>query len=94
REFGRDPASLKRAKFVDVYLAASDEEAAVTFEQDYWPAMRVQFIGFGFFRMFNEDGSQVTEPPPGMKEQFLTNPTRPRGGPARVREMFRPVVDY
>ncbi|WP_083536770.1 LLM class flavin-dependent oxidoreductase [Steroidobacter denitrificans] len=94
REFGRDPSTLKRAKFVDVYLAASEEEAAVTIEQDYWPAMRDQFIGFGFFRLKNPDGTQVTEPPPGMKEQFITNPNRPRGSPAHVREMFKPVTDY
>lgn len=93
-EFGRDPAIMKRALFRDIYLGATEDEAAVTIEQDYWPAMRDQFIGFGFFRMKNPDGSQVTEPPPGIKEQFITNPNRPRGNPAQVREMLKPVLDY
>lgn len=94
REFGHDPKKMKRALFKDLYIQPTEAETDILIEQDYWPAMRDQFIGFGFFRMKNPDGSQVTEPPPGMKEQFITNPNRPRGNPAQVREMIRPILDY
>jgi alkanesulfonate monooxygenase SsuD/methylene tetrahydromethanopterin reductase-like flavin-dependent oxidoreductase (luciferase family) len=93
RGFGRDPKTLKRALFRDVMLMPTQAEADVVANEEYWPSNADQFIGFGFFRMKNPDGTQMTEPPPGFREQWLGNRFgRPRGNAAEVRRQFEPLL--
>lgn len=95
RQFGRDPATLKHAVFKDVMLGETQAEADLICDQEYWPANADQFIGFGFFRFTNPDGSQMLEAPAEFKTQFLDNQFgRPRGTPEFVRGMLQPIRDY
>jgi alkanesulfonate monooxygenase SsuD/methylene tetrahydromethanopterin reductase-like flavin-dependent oxidoreductase (luciferase family) len=88
---GRPRAGLRRGLFKDVLVMPTEREAEVLKEQDYWPAMNDQFLGFGFFKQKNPDGSQMTEMPIEMKEEFFRNPNRPIGSPAQVRPLMERV---
>ena len=90
---GVSRSDLRRGLFRDVMVMPSELEARALAEEDYWAAMNDQFIGFGFLRMTNPDGSQMTELPPGVKEAFLENPAMPMGTPEQVREKLLPMLD-
>lgn len=90
---GVDTGVLRRGLFRDVLVMPSELEAEAIVDEDYWPALNDQFLGFGFLRMSNADGTQVTELPENMKEWYMKHPRNPVGTPARVREMLLPVLD-
>ncbi len=71
----------------------SERQAETLKEEDYWPAMNDQFLGFGFFKATNPDGTQMTEMPLEMKEDFFKNPNRPVGSPKTVRPLMTRVRD-
>jgi len=92
-EKGIEPAQLRRGLFKDILIMPSAMEAQMLKEEDYWPAMNDQFLGFGFFKQKNPDGSQMTEMPLEMKEEFFRNPNRPVGSPEQVRPLMERVRD-
>lgn len=92
---GVDASRLRRGLFRDVMVMPSENEALALADEDYWPAMNDQFIGFGFLKTVftNADGSPVTELPPEFKKYYLQNPRNPVGTPASVRQQLQPVLD-
>lgn len=90
---GVDRAVLRRGLFRDVLVMPSAIEVQAIVDEDYWPALNDQFLGFGFLRQFNADGSQVTELPEEMKGWYVKNPRNPNGAPPQTREMLRPILD-
>lgn len=90
---GGDTSTLKRGLFRDVMVMPSDREAQMLLREDYWPAMDDQFIGFGFLRMDDADGNQITKLPDPMIEMMLMNPRNLVGTPEVVREKMRELID-
>ncbi len=92
---GRDTAALRRGLFRDVMVMPSEFEAKALAEEDYWPAMKDQFIGFGFLKniLTNPDGSALTDLPDAFKDMTVTSPRNPVGTPPQVRDMLTPVRD-
>lgn len=90
---GVEPSVLRRGLFKDVMVMPSELEARALLEEDYWAAMADQFIGFGFLRMEDENGRQVTEVPDIVREMMMNSPTMLWGTPPKVRAMMTPLVD-
>ena len=55
--------------------------------------MNDQFMGFGFLKMTNPDGTQMTEVPTELRDAYLTNPANIVGAPDRVRDRLESSLD-
>lgn len=89
----QDPSTLRRGLFKDVMVMPTDLEGQSLLLEDYWPAMDDQFVGFGFLKQTNPDGTQMTSVPPEMKEILLMGLSDLAGTPEKVREGLRPLLD-
>jgi alkanesulfonate monooxygenase SsuD/methylene tetrahydromethanopterin reductase-like flavin-dependent oxidoreductase (luciferase family) len=90
---GIDASALRRGLFRDVMVMPSDFEAQALIHEDYWAAMADQFIGFGFLKQANPDGTPMTEVPSWLKDAMLTSPSMLVGTPEVVRERLAPSLD-
>ena len=92
---GQDPSVLRRGLFKDVMVMPTDLEAQGLLQEDYWPAMDDQFVGFGFLKrmMTNPDGTQMTFVPPELKDALLSGLSTLTGTPDKVREGLASMLD-
>ncbi len=93
RQAGQDTAALRRGLFRDVMVMPTEDEAQALLREDYWAAMNDQFMGFGFLKMTNPDGTQMTEVPTELRDAYLTNPANIVGAPDRVRDRLESSLD-